>query len=289
MNKQGNVQRFAAAAVIGFFCTVAVTQAADTLNTRYTYLTPSEGHLDGKASQNEFKAAATLDPPVLPPGQEYLYSFSIGGAFQANMWTFDDDRLDSIELYKVKVPMTGEFEATDKIHVSVSLVPGIHSDFEDVNEDDVRIEGAVVGSYPYSKTLRFVFGLAYGEDLGDPTLFPIGGAMWKVTDALQVDLLIPAPKISYAFTSDLRLYVAGEPAGGQWNVGESDEKVVDVKQEGYRVGAGAEYQLIQGGWLYAAVGAEGGRKISVGVDDNTEIEDYDLDDASFVQIGFRLR
>ena len=83
------------------------------------------------------------------------------------------------------------------------------------------------------------------------------------------------------------LFAAGEPAGGEWNVGEDDRKF-DVQQKGYRFGLGAEYQVADGGWLYAMVDGEGGREVSVAVNEEEIVEDKDLDDTVLFQIGFRL-
>ncbi len=99
------------------------------------------------------------------------------------------------------------------------------------------------------------------------------------------------PKATYAVSDSLHLYMAGEPTGGDWNVGKQDEDEadVDVQVLGYRVGVGGEFQIGDGGWLYAMVGAEAGRKLQVGVnDEELADEDVDLDDSVFVQIGFRL-
>lgn len=282
MNWTNRVTKLAA---IGLLCAAGTAFAADRLNTTYTYSEPSEGDFEDEVAQHEGKASVLL--PVLTK-EDYGFGLKVGGAVQANIWTFDNDEVDDFDLYKVKVPVVGSFQATEDIPLDVSLVPGIHSDFEDVDEDDFRLEGSVVGRYRYSETLRFVLGLAVGEEFGDPTVFPVGGVSWTATEALQLDLLFPSPKISYALSDALRVYVAGEPTGGQWNVGESDEVQVDIEQKGYRLGAGAEWQVIEAGWLFAMAGAEGGRSVSLAVDDDEIVDEEDVDDAMFVQLGFRL-
>jgi len=260
-------------------------QAATPVNVSYTYLEPSEGNFEDKIEQHEFKAGASM---TVLNGEEYTPQLDVGGAFQANVWDFDNSNIDDLDLYKVKVPVTGTFDAYEKTKVSVSLIPGIHSDFKKVTSDDFRLEGSAVGHYAASETLQYRLGLAYAEDLGDPQVFPVGGVIWQANEELRLDLVFPAPRITYALTSDLRFYLAGEMAGGEWNVGDTDQDI-DVRQEGFRVGVGAEYQVVDNGWLFASVGQEGNRTVSVAVNDDTVVDEKDIDDAVFVQIGFRLQ
>jgi hypothetical protein len=90
-------------------------------------------------------------------------------------------------------------------------------------------------------------------------------------------------------SKDLNLFAAGEPTGGEWNIRRHGRDNIDVQQKGFRLGLGAEYQLIEGGWLYVMVGAEGGRELQVAVDDEEVFDDeMELDDCAFLQIGFRL-
>lgn len=261
------------------------TQAATPVNVSYTYLEPSEGNFEDKIEQHEFKAGASM---TVLSGDEYVPQLDVGGAFQANVWDFDNNNIDDLDLYKVKLPVTGTFDAYENTTVSVSLTPGIHSDFKKVTSDDFRLEALAVGNYTASETLKYRLGLAYAEDLGDPQVFPVGGVIWQATEELRLDLVFPAPRITYALTSDLRFYVAGEMAGGEWNVGDTDQDI-DVRQEGFRLGAGAEFQVVENGWLFATVGQEVNRTVSVAVNDDTVVDEKDIDDAVFVQIGFRLQ
>lgn len=264
-------------------------QAGEGVNASYTYTSPSDGDFQDEVEQHEFKAGG--GGLKILHTEDYGFDLSVGGKFQANVWTFDDDSIDDIDLYKVQVPVTAGFKATDNIHVSVELTPGIHSDFEDVDGDDFRVDGAVIGTYVQSPDLQWVLGLAVGEEFGDPTAFPIIGARWQATEELLLDLIIPKPRASYALKKDLRLFAAGEPTGGSWNVGDEDvARQVDVELKGFRVGIGGEYQVVEGGWLYLMVGVEGGRELQVAVDEDEVFDDeVDLDDGTFVQIGFRVR
>jgi len=278
------MNRWSAMITVMIICVALAVQASERLNTTYTYLTPSDGEFEDEVEQHEFKIEGVL--PVMS-ADEYGFDLAVGAAYQANVWTFDNNRFDDLDLHKIKVPIAATFQATDEIPVRATLTPGIHSDFEDVDDEDFRLEGSVVGSYRYSEVMKFVLGVGFGEEFGDPEAFPIGGVSWQATDELKVDLFFPKPKISYSIHEDLRLYAAGEPAGGEWNVGEGDREF-DVQQKGYRFGVGVEYQVADDGWLYAMVGGEWGREVSVAVNEEEIVGDQDVDDAVLIQIGFRL-
>lgn len=256
------------------------------LQTHYTYLEPDGGDFEDEVEQHEFRAHAAW--PVIFK-EDSGWDLSVGGTFRVNTWRFDDDRVDDLDLYKIKVPLVAGFNATDEILITVGIEPGIHSDLEgDLDEDDIRVDGLAFGTYLYSSELRFILGAAFGKEFGDPELYPLIGVWWQATEELVLNLVFPNPKISYAFSDDFRLFVAGQPAGGEWNV-DSDKGQVDVQQKGWRTGIGGEYQVTDGGWLYVMAGRETDRELQVAVDEDEVFDDeVDLDDSNFVQIGFRL-
>jgi hypothetical protein len=266
-----------------FLLGIGGAYAGDAVNVTYTYTTPSEGDFEDEVEQHEVKVHGNLKAMS---AEDAGFDLLVGAAYQGNFWSFDDSSLDDLDLHKVKLPLTALFQAREDITVAASVVPGIHSDFEDdVDGDDFRVEGRLVGTYEHSQELQWVLGVGFAEDFGDPQAYPIAGANWQATDELMLALVFPKPKVSYAVNDDLRLFVAGEPTGGEWNIGDDD---VDVQVKGYRVGVGGEYQVMDGGWLYAMVGGEGGREIDIAVDDDKVFDNSDVDDATFVQVGFRL-
>ena len=144
-----------------------------------------------------------------------------------------------------------------------------------------------MGTYVFSKTLHFLLGARVGDDFGDTEATPVGGVYWKASDKLLVRAVFPRPKVSYAVSENFNAFVAGEPTGGEWSVKDKDYK---VRLEGYRVGVGGEYQVIDGGWLFAMAGSDSQRELQLAKDDDRLLDgDADLDDAAFFQIGFRLR
>ena len=255
--------------------------AVDDLDVKYTYSTPSDGGED-EVEQHEFRADF-----VFP--WENDIGLTVGGSFQANIWSLDSGARDDFDVYKLRMPIGYTFQATEEIPVVLGLVPGIHSDFEDVDEDDFSIHASAVGSFAQSAAVRWIFGIGFGEEFGDPTAYPIGGVIWQATDSILARLVFPNPRVSYNVSDDLNFFIAGEPTGGEWNVGEDDESF-DLQQKGYRVGLGTEYQVTDGGFLYIMAGVEASRELQVAKDEEELFDDdIDLDDAAFVQIGFRIK
>lgn len=260
--------------------------AADRMGIDYTFTTPSEGDLEGKVEQHEFRAGGNAALLARPVNQ---VDVSVGGAFQANVWTFDDHAVEDLEVYKIKAPVSVGFEGFKSIPMQATVAPGLHSDLERVDDEDFRVEGSLMGFYAVSENLTIALGAAYGEEFGDPQLYPLGGLIWKASPDLLAELVFPSPKISYTLNPDLKLFVAGEPTGGEWNLRRENEDY-DFRQKGFRVGIGGEYQVVDGGWLFAMAGSENNRSLQVAQDDEEIFgEDVDLDNCTFVQIGFRLK
>jgi hypothetical protein len=252
----------------------------------YTYSAPSDSELEDEVEEHEIRLEGMV--PVVSGHDGGVY-FGLGTRLQANIWTFDDDRIEDVELYKLLLTSEFSVPVNETYAVAGGVQFGAHSDLEYIDEDDFRVEGHVMGVYAYSPTLRFALGVGFGDQFGDPQAFPVGGVYWRATDSLVLNLMIPKPRVTYAVSSDLRLFLAAEPAGGQWNVGEDDEDF-DFELKGIRAGVGAEYQVVDGGWLFAMAGSESGRELQLAKDDEELFDDdVDLDDNVFVQVGFRLQ
>jgi hypothetical protein len=273
-------------AIAAMLLVAGSVSAADTLGVTYTFSAPSEGEFEDDVEQHEIKVLGMV--PVLSVAEGGA-DIAIGARIQANTWTFDDDRIDDVDLYKllfvseIAVPIDAAYTVVGGANL------GVHSDLEFVDEEDFRLEAHVMGIYAHSPTLHFALGVAFGEDFGDPQAFPLGGVYWRATDALVFNLIIPKPRVTYTMNSDLRFFVAAEPAGGQWNAGEEDEDY-DFEILSIRAGVGAEYQVVDDGWLFAMVGSESRREVQIAKDEDELLDDdVELDDNAFFQIGFRLQ
>lgn len=277
-----------AAALVGFLPTppASAQNPDNTFELEYTYSSPSEGEFEDEVTLHEGKANAIY---YFSDIRKESIGFGIGAGFQANVWEPDDSNLDELDLYKAKLPVFFSFRAADSLIVGLNATPGIHSDFEDVDEDDFRVDGSAAFTYVASSSLQLSLGAAFGEEFGDPEAYPIGGVRWQATKSLLFDLVFPRPRIHYAITDGFRVYAFAEPTGGEWNVGDSDAVQVDVQQKGVRAGAGVEIGLGSRSWLYVAGGVEAERELQLAINEEEVFDDdVELDDQAFIRVGFRV-
>ncbi len=251
----------------------------------YTYSSPSEGDFEDEIEIHEGKAGLMF---TLSERKNDGVGFVIGGQFQADVWSPDNDDLDDLDLYKVKIPVMVDFGLGENFGLSLGVTPGIHSDFEEVDSDDWRVDGSALLSYSTDKSLVWMAGAAIGEEFGEAKAFPIGGVRWTPNETWTLDIFFPRPRIQYAVSDSFHLFLFGEPSGGEWNVGDKDVQV-DVQQKGYRVGAGLEFAVAEKSWLYATGGTESGRELQIALNDDEVFDDeVDLDDQAFFRVGFRV-
>jgi hypothetical protein len=281
------VKYFMVALILGALMLIpAGVRAGDALDVTYTYTTPESGQFKDDVEQHEVKVDGALPFLNFPL---FGYDIAAQGLYQLNMWQLDEAGADDLDLHKFKVTFGTVHPVNEEIALQVFVAPGIHSDLEDVGSDAWRVDAGLIGSYVYNPDLSFVFGVVLGEEFGEAEAYPVGGVRWQAADSIEVDLVIPHPKITYTHSDQLSFYVAGEPTGGEWNVETRGKREFDVQQKGFRVGIGGEYQCDGGGSLYLMVGAEVERELDIAEGDTSIFgTERELDDAEFIQIGYRV-
>jgi hypothetical protein len=254
----------------------------------YLYSTPTQQDPGNEIDEQEVSAKATYKVRSLA---EAGYDLSLGIEAQVNTWNFDERQLEDIELYKLMVPVSAGRMFGQALYVNCTLSYGLHSDLEEMDSDDFRLQGALIGTFIHSPTLQFIFGVAYSDDFGEPQAFPIGGVAWQATEALKLDLILPSLAATYAVDEDLHLLGSFAPSGGQWrwSVPTAGERVdIDAALSGYRGGIGADWQVVPKGWVRLLTGMEIGREIKLSAADDPSVEStLDLTDSVFAQVGFR--
>ncbi len=158
-----------------------------------------------------------------------------------------------------------------KLGVDLAVTPGVFSDFEQGYSDALRITGYGAGVYTWSPTTKLVLGAAY-LDRENVSVLPIGGIIWKPSDEISFDLLVPrsqiARRVYFAgeYTEDVQdwVYLAGEYGGGTWAIQRADGMPDTFTCSDYRVMLGVERKVIGGigGWVEC--GYVFGRKIEYG-------------------------
>ena len=128
---------------------------------------------------------------------------------------------------------------------------------------------------------RLELGMAFDDAFGDPQLFPVGGAVWRATDTLALNLLFPSSSICWSPVRHLSLFAFLQPAGNRW-VDHDDEGKWIYVIEGWRAGLGIEPRLWKRLWLRLEGGGELARRYEVHHYQTLEL-DEDVDDTWFAR------
>jgi hypothetical protein len=81
----------------------------------------------------------------------------------------------------------------------------------------IRYPAHAVGFLALGPTLDLVFGVDY-LDRDDIRLLPVAGVIWIPNSERRFELVFPRPRAVFRLTDEYRLYLAGELAGGTWEV-----------------------------------------------------------------------
>lgn len=232
--------------------------------------------------------AAPAGPLGETPGPGSAWSLRLGMDWQRFDFSLPDgapmpDMLQSLAL---KVGVNWQF--AEKWAALLEADPGLYSDFEDIGWSDVNVPVGMRFTYSPNRSLTWVFGLRY-DAYNELPVLPGLGVRWRMDDHWTLSLMMPRPRLEYAWTDRLMLFAGGEFKGGGYRVAEDfgrrrGEPQLDDEQVTYReirVGGGLRYRLarllrltVEGGWA---------------VDRRFVFDDADLqfngDGAPYIQIG----
>ncbi len=111
---------------------------------------------------------------------------------------------------------------SDDLTLYAEFQPGVHSDFEDVTSKDVYYQGGLMVSWKFSEELSGLIGVYYGDDFGEPEIFPLIGAQWQIDDDWALDLFLPEYGVfSYRAADWLSIGLRGRLEGHQFRLSEN--------------------------------------------------------------------
>lgn len=113
------------------------------------------------------------------------------------------------------------------------------------------------GVFPLvDEKLYFAAGISLSFLRSYPVL-PIGGFIWRINNACDLEACLPNPRIFFKASDDLQLFAGGELVGGAYRTdGGSDPRLNESVVSYYEVRAGAG--LIYTGWKGLAAGLDCG-------------------------------
>jgi hypothetical protein len=131
-------------------------------------------------------------------GAEYeLYDFDIPAGAQV------PDRLQSAALI-----IGLDTRLSDSLLVRVEAKPGYYS-ASNFEGQDFNVPFLMGGTYLYSTSLQFVFGIAVDVEAQYPVL-PGGGFRWRFDPKWVLDATVPTPRLEYEMNRNLTLFVGAD-------------------------------------------------------------------------------
>ncbi|MGL4514869.1 MAG: DUF6268 family outer membrane beta-barrel protein [Lacipirellulaceae bacterium] len=174
---------------------------------------------------------------------------------------------------------------TERLGAEFGARTGVWTDFDEVNEDSIRVLGRALGVVSVSPQFDVLFGVVYLDRLRVKTL-PAGGVRWRPTPEWDLYLVFPNPKIRRALPStgaaDWWWYVAGEYGGGSWTVNRSGTPD-RIDYNDVRLSLGIEWQTNTQASGHAEVGYALDRELLFG--DTDDPARAKLDDALMFRVG----
>lgn len=172
----------------------------------------------------------------------------------------------------------------EQLGAELGVRTGVWTDFEEVNDDSLRVLGRGLGVVSFSPQCDFLIGAVYLDRLRVKVL-PAGGVRWRPSNQWDLYLVFPNPKIRRSLRStvgaDWWWYVGGEYGGGSWTVeraGLGDR----VDYNDLRIYTGLEWQTPTQARGHLEVGYAFDREL---VFESGSPGVYDVDDAVMFRAG----
>jgi Domain of unknown function (DUF6268) len=172
--------------------------------------------------------------------QTERYSFSYG-----NTAPIPDD------LHSTNLIIGLDTELSDKLLIRVEAEPGFYgTDFDDFGQDTFNVPVVIGGTYIYSSTLQFVFGVGIDAWRQYPVL-PGGGVRWKFAPQWTLNAVVPTPRLEFEPSDSLLFFAGADIRGPSYRVekdfgtlrGDPSLNHASIVYEEIRVGGGLEWKL----------------------------------------------
>jgi hypothetical protein len=144
-----------------------------------------------------------------------------------------------------------DYTISDQWFMRVEATPGVYSDSEDLNGEDVNVPFIIGGSYVVDKDLQWFFGVSVDLWRDYPVL-PGAGVRWKFADQWTLFFVLPKPQLQYEVNERLTLFVGANLKGGSYRMSENfgrehgrnglNSSIVNYSE--VRLGAGATWKAL---------------------------------------------
>lgn len=98
---------------------------------------------------------------------------------------------------------------------------GVYTDFNTFTSRSLRVKGTGLGWVRFTPNMMVKFGVSYLNRL-DVKILPVGGLYWKPSEAIELELAFPNPKIKFLLpqvgNTEFRAYFTADYGGDSWTI-----------------------------------------------------------------------
>lgn len=205
----------------------------------------------------------------------------------------DNELVKDLHMLRLQIDFTKVFKM--KWILSVLLRPGIYSDFENIDSDHFRLEGAVLLDYRKSQTTFIGFGVARSTRFGRLLVLPVFHYLYK-SPKFTADILLPA-RVDVGWTQKKWYYgINASVSGNQYTIGSQFNNFVGKNTIGISdavIGPNFRYYTNEKSYVFLTGGATAARRWEFRDDnlsgDDRFLQEFDPNITWFARAGFIIR
>jgi hypothetical protein len=189
------------------------------------------------------------------------------------------------DLHALSLETGLNYRINPRSFVNLKIFPGLYSDFKDLGGSDLKMPLLAMGGYSFENGVNLVGGFFYRFGYHSTPFLPIIGLSYQPVPEWRIDLVMPRPGVTYIPSKQLRLFLAGDFAGDEYQIHDATVGAGALKYRDFRIMGGVDY-LPNPGITYSA---------AVGYAFDRSFEFYDsarsnlrIDDVPFVKLSLDI-
>ena len=222
---------------------IDIFRFAETPRIQYAWI--PNGKSGYSLSISEFDVSVVFAFPNFMESEQPIY---VAPSFSLSM--FEGPQLAELpgQAYSAFLDMQWTTDPSQRFYADLVLTVGIHSDFETLTTDSLRLTGHALANISLDENNTLKFGVMY-LDRVDIKMLPAFGVFWNPHPEIRIDLFFPRPRMSQYYTSinnyDVWWYVGGEYGGGSWTMKRTGASSEQVDVNDLRLVTGFEFGLAE--------------------------------------------
>lgn len=229
-----------------------------------TYFSPSKVKKDENAEVSQIETY--LNMPLTGGGVEGEWQYFVSLNFNQREFEVKNDVINlstKAEVYGITVPVVLFKKTDEKTAYLLYVAPGLRSSLHHIDNEDFGGD-AIFQLINTHGIHSYQYGAGVISAFGESKLVPIVSYSYQPNAQLNVTIGLPT-FIDYAVDENQSYFARLSPTGGQWHSYEEGKKDqgFDFTQEGYRLGLGGEWALLDPLWLKAETGMQFGQEITL--------------------------